>query len=108
MKATREQIEQREDELAEQEYKVKYIDLPGGIKLNIHNAVLEEFGVRRIFKLTCLDCGKPYEEKVEGNLVEIYTDIQSEMHLESIESICPSCQEIRNRKADREKWFDTP
>jgi len=103
MKASREQVEKREDELAEQEYKMSYVDLPGDIKLNIHNAVLEEFGMRCKFKFTCLDCGKPFEDEVEGSLVEIFTDIQSETHVEILESVCPSCQEVRDRKADEEE-----
>ncbi len=104
MKVSREQVEQREDELAQQEYKMSFVDLPGDIKLNIHNAILEEVGMRRNFKFNCLDCGKLYEGEVEGNLVEIYLDIQSETHIETLESVCPTCQEIRDRKAEEELW----
>jgi len=104
MKASRETIEQRENELAEQKYKMSYVDLPGEIKLNIHNAVLEEFGLRRKFKFTCSDCGKLYEEEIEGDLVEIFTDVQSETHIEVLESVCPSCQGIRDRKAEEAEF----
>ena len=104
MKASREQIEQREDELAQQEYQMGYVDLPGDIKLNIHNAVLEEFGMRRNFKFTCLECGKPFEDEIEGSLVEILTDIQSETHTEILEGVCPHCKEIKDKKAEEELW----
>jgi len=104
MKASREQCERREDELAEQEYQMSYVDLPGTIKLNIHNAVLEEFGMRRKFKFNCLDCGTYFEDEVEGSLVEIFTDIQSETHAEVLDSVCPSCKEVRDRKAEEEEW----
>lgn len=102
MRASREQIEQREDKLAEQEYQMRYADLPGDIKLNIHNTILEEFGLRRNFQFTCLDCGKPFEDKIEGSLVEILTDIQSETHTEILESVCPACKEIK--REDEELW----
>ena len=102
MKASREQLEKREDELAEQEYKMSFPDLPPDIKMNIHNAVLEEFGLRRNFKFKCSDCGKLFEEEVEGSLVEIYTDIQSETHKEILESLCQSCRELRDKKAEEE------
>ena len=102
--ATRDQCEKREDELAEQEYQMSYVDLPGDIKLNIHNAVLEEFGMRRKFKFNCLDCGTYFEDEVEGSLVEIFTDIQSETHTEVLDSVCPSCKEARDRKAEEEEW----
>ena len=101
---SREQIEKREDELAKQEYRRKYTDLPGDIKQNVHNAALEQLGLRRKFQFTCLDCKRLYEDMVEGNLVEIYTDIQSEAHIEVLESVCPPCQEIRDRKAYEEEW----
>ena len=100
MKASKEKIEEREDQLAEQEYQRSYVDLPGEIKLNIHNAVLEEVGLRSKFKFICMDCGKLYEDDVEGDLVEIFTDIQSETHTETLEGVCPSCQELRDRKAE--------
>ena len=44
-KANRIKIEEREDYLAEQEYQMKFADLPSDIKLNIHDAVLEEFEI---------------------------------------------------------------
>lgn len=103
MGTSREQIEQREDERAQQEYQMSYVDLPGDIKLNIHNTILEEFGMRHNFKFTCLDCGKPFEDEIEGNLVEIFTDIQSETHTETLEGVCSACREIKN-KAEEELW----
>lgn len=104
MKTSREQCERREDELAEQEYQMSYVDLPGSIKLNIHNAVLEEFGLRQKFEFTCLDCGKYFEDEVEGNMVEIFADIQSETHTKILESVCSPCKEARDRKAEEEEW----
>lgn len=103
MKASEEQVENREDELAEQEYRMSYVDLPGDIKLNIHNAVLEELGLKQTFKFTCMECGKLYETEIEGNLIEVYTDILSETHTETLEGICPHCQKIIDRKAEEER-----
>jgi len=104
MRASREQVEKREDEVAEQEYQMSYVDLPGDIKQNIHNAVLEEYGLRKNFVFKCLDCGKQFESVIEGSLVEIFTDIQSESHIEILGSVCPTCQAIRERKAEEEEW----
>lgn len=90
---SKKQLERREDELAKQEYNRSYTDLPGDIKRSIHNAVLEEFGLRRTFSFVCSDCGKSFVDEVEGSLVEIFTEIQSETHTEVLETICPSCRD---------------
>jgi len=102
---TKEQLEQREDFLAEQEYRMSFADLPGDIKRNIHNAVLEEFGMRQNFKFTCMGCGNLFEEEVEGGLVEIYTDIQSELHTEILQSVCPKCR-MRREQQEEVKVFE--
>ena len=102
-KDNRKQIEQREDELAEQEYGRPYVDLPGDIKANIHNEVLREMGLKRTFTMTCLDCGKLFEEDVEGALVEIYTEIQSESDNPILESCCPDCKAKKEKQAEEEE-----
>jgi len=102
---TKEQIEQREDFLAEQEYQMSFVDLPGDIKRNIHNAVLEEFGMRRSFKFTCMDCGNLFEEEVEGELVDIYTDIQSESHTEILQGLCLKCK-VKREQQERVEAFE--
>lgn len=104
MKVSREQVEQKEDELAEQEYKRSFADLPGDIKRNIHNAALEEVGLRKKFKFTCYDCGNQFDEEIEGNLVEIFTDVQSETHTEILEGVCSSCKKIRDKKAEEKEF----
>jgi hypothetical protein len=107
-KVSQSQQDKREDELARKEYKMDFANLPPDVKQSIHNAVLEEFGMRRNFKFTCLDCGKPFEEMVEGGLVEIYTDIQSETHTNILEGCCPQCREAKERAAElaalEEEW----
>lgn len=95
---SKEQLERREDELAKREYGMNYVDLPGDIKCNIHNAVLEELGLRRKFNFTCSDCGKSFEDEVEGSLVEIFTEIQSEAHTEVLETVCPSCRNKESKE----------
>jgi hypothetical protein len=99
-KISQSKLDNREEELARREYGMEFIDLPGNVKQALHNAVLEEFGIRRTFKFTCLDCGKPFEDVVEGGLVEIYTDIQSETHTEVLQSSCPKCREAKEKAAD--------
>ncbi len=99
-KVTQSQLDKKEDELAIKEYGMDFADLPGDVKQSLHNAVLEEFGMRRKFKFTCLDCGKLYEDTVEGGLVEILTDIQSETHTEVLESCCQKCREAKEKAAE--------
>jgi len=91
-RATKEQIEQREDFLAEQEYQMRFVDLPDDIKRNIHNAGLEEFGMGQDFKFSCMNCDSIFEEQVEGDLAEIYTDIQSESHMNVLQGVCSECK----------------
>jgi 5-methylcytosine-specific restriction endonuclease McrA len=99
-KISQSKLDSREEELARKEYGMEFVDLPGNVKQTLHNAVLEEFGVRRKFKFTCLECGKLFEDMVEGGLVEIYTDIQSETHTEVLQSCCPKCREAKEKAAD--------
>ncbi len=90
----------REDALAEQEYGIPFIDLPGDIKQSIHNAVLKEFGLRQKFSFKCMDCKKAYTEEVEGDLVEEYLNILEETHTRFLESVCPTCKKTREQTAE--------
>lgn len=89
---TLEQIENREDELAVEEYNIRFADLPPDIKQNVHNAALHELGLKRVFKFVCITCGKEFEEDVEGDLIIIYTEIQSEIHSEILQGNCKECR----------------
>ncbi len=99
-KISQAKLDAQEDKLARQEYGMDFADLPGDIKQSIHNAVLEGFGLRRVFKFTCIECGSLFEEAVEGSLVEIFTDIQSETHTEILESTCQKCKEAKEKAAE--------
>ncbi len=103
---------EREDALAEQEYHIPFVDLPGNIKQNIHNAVLKEFGLRQKFNFKCMDCKKAYTEEVEGDLVEEYLNILEETKTRFLESVCPTCKKLKEQReqnaeilADAEKVF---
>lgn len=93
MRISMERIEEREEKLAVLEYQMNYIDLPGDVKSNIHNYVLEELGMRKKLKLVCSVCGIMYEEDVED-----YID-----HTETSKSVCSSCQERKNREVEEEE-----
>jgi len=103
---------EKEDALAVSEYGIPFIDLPGDVKQNIHNAVLKEFGLRQKFNFKCMDCGTAYTEEVEGDLVEEYLNIQEETHTRFLQSICQKCKKTREQtalnaelSADAEKVF---
>ena len=103
---------EREDALAEKEYGIPFIDLPGDIKQNIHNVVLKEFGLRQKFTFKCMDCKRAYQEDVEGDLVEEYLNILEETHTRFLETVCPTCKKTREQReqnaellADAEKVF---
>ena len=89
---------EREDELAEKEYKIPFVDLPGDIKQNIHNAVLKEFGLRQRFNFKCMECKKAYQEDVEGDIVEEYLNILEETHTRFLESVCPTCKKNKEQR----------
>lgn len=103
MKITTKQIEEREDSLAKEEYGRDFVELPADVRQSIHNAALEEFGIRRKFTFICLDCGTVFEDFVEGELVEIYTEIQSDTHSHVLESCCPKCKQKKEREAEQEE-----
>ncbi len=55
------------------------------------------------FKFTCLTCGKPYEERVKGELLEIYLDIQEDTHQEVLQGECPECKATRKAKDNQQR-----
>jgi 5-methylcytosine-specific restriction endonuclease McrA len=97
---TQTQIENREDFLAKKEYGIAFEDLPPDIKQNVHNAVLEEMGLRMQFKFVCLECGQSFDNEVEGDMVDIYTEIQTETHTNHLQGLCPKCISLKNKQEE--------
>jgi len=103
MRHTIHEIEQMEEDTSQKEYGMEYEYLPGDVKLNIHNFVLEKLNLKKMFNFKCIDCGLKFTEDIEGGMVEIYDELTDKADDNIVPNLCKKCKNKRRNSGKTTK-----
>ncbi len=101
------QMMDKEDAMALEMFGRTFTSLEGYEKMAIHNKVLEQLGLRQVFKFRCTKCNKAYQEDVEGELIGKYTKDLEDNHSTFIKVVCEDCEEQRERTKQEKELLAT-
>ena len=101
------QMMDKEDAMALEMFGRTFTSLEGHEKMAIHNKVLEQLGLRQVFKFRCTKCNTTYQEDVEGELIGKYTKDLEDSHSTFIGVVCEDCEEQQERTKQEKELLAT-